>query len=222
MGTDGRVDPDRIAAWVARLKPDIISFNEVDNADQAALLRRLVEAHTGATWTSTFSGWGNQLLTRLPVHDTSVCEFNPGAGRRAAHVRTVINGRPVNIWSAHLAVDSASARLSEVEALQRCARNWSEARILAGDYNMQQTSAEYRAAANAYEDAWAVARSRGATFNYADNCDGCTRRSRIDYVFSSQGASFLEVQSAQIYDTRDAAGHMPSDHKPLVVTYAVR
>ena len=204
------------------MQPDIISFNEVDDADQAAMLHGLVNAHTGMSWTSTFSGWGNQILSRLPVSGSSVCTFNPAAGRRAAHMSVQVNGRALNIWSAHLAVDSASARIGEVYALQGCAQNWSEARIIAGDYNMQQNSEEYGAAASRYTDAWAAARSSGSTVNYSGNCDGCTRNSRIDYVFSSHGASFLTVQSAQIYDTRDGNGHMPSDHKPMVITSRVR
>lgn len=203
------------------MNPDIISFNEVNDAAQAAMLKDLVAAYTGVSWTSTFSGWGNQLLSRLPVSTSSVCHFNPSAGRRGAHLSVRVNGRTLNVWSAHLAVDSASVRLSEVYALQGCAGEWSEARIIAGDYNMQQSSAEYAAAASGYVDAWAKARELGATSNYSGNCDGCTRNSRIDYVFSSKGASFLSVRGAQIYDTRDGGGHMPSDHKPMVVTYTV-
>lgn len=204
------------------MQPDIISFNEVDDAAQADMLLGLLNAQSGYTWRSTFSGWGNQILTRLPVQGSSVCHFNPDAGRRAAHLSVSVNGRTLNLWSAHLAVDSAGERLREVYALQECARSWGEARIIAGDFNMQQSSGEYAAAATGFTDAWAAARSQGTTANYSGNCDGCTRNSRIDYVFSSHGASFLSVQSAQIYDTRDANGHMPSDHKPLVVTYTVR
>jgi endonuclease/exonuclease/phosphatase family metal-dependent hydrolase len=222
VGTDGVFDPDRLVWWVVQMQPDIISFNEVDDAGQAAMLHALVNAYTGTTWTSTFSGWGNQILTRLPAHDSSVCTFNPGAGRRAAHLSVAVNGRTLNIWSAHLAVDSASARLSEVYALQDCAQVWPEARIIAGDYNMQQSSTEYGAAAASYTDAWAAARSQGTAVNYSGNCDGCTRNSRIDYVFSSHGAWFLTVESAQIYDTADGSGHRPSDHKPMVVTYRVQ
>ena len=222
IGTDGIFDADRIAAWVARINPDIVSFNEVDDPAMAALLHGVVSAHTGTAWTSTFSGWGNQLLSRLPVRGTSVCSFNPAAGRVAAHLLAEINGRAINVWSAHLAVDSGSERLREIYALQACAQGWPEARILTGDFNMQQSSGEYAAAVSSYTDAWAAARSLGVTINYAGNCDGCTRNSRIDYMFSSLGAWFLELTAARIYDTRDAYGYMPSDHKPMLVTYAVR
>jgi len=60
------------------------------------------------------------------------------------------------------------------------------------------------------------------TINYDGNCDGCTRNSRIDYIFSSQGASsWLTLRNAQVFDARDANGIMPSDHKPMRVIYDV-
>jgi endonuclease/exonuclease/phosphatase (EEP) superfamily protein YafD len=87
---------------------------------------------------------------------------------------------------------------------------------------MQASSSEYYAAVSGYIDAWSAAKSLGTAINYYGNCDGCTRNSRIDYIFSSGGAWFLSVKSAQMYDTRDSYGYMPSDHKPLVVTYSIR
>jgi len=92
---------------------------------------------------------------------------------------------------------------------------------MAGDFNMQASSSEYAVAAASYVDAWALARALGVTLNYSGNCDGCTRNSRIDYIFASQGVWWLTLESAQVFDTRDASGYMPSDHKPLLVVYQV-
>ena len=86
---------------------------------------------------------------------------------------------------------------------------------------MQAGSAEYYAMTAAYADSWAAARDKGATINIS-SCDGCTRNTRIDYIFTSYNAWFLSVQSAEIIDTRDANGYMASDHRPLVVTYTVQ
>ena len=169
-----------------------------------------------------FSGRGNQVLTRLPVQSASLCTYNGSADRVAAHVGAVAGGRVVNLWSTHLAVDSSSTRAAEILALQNCASQWGEARVLAGDFNLQWTSGEYAVAAGSYVDAWAQARSLGATINYDGNCDGCTRNSRIDYVFASHGAPWLQLQWAQVFDTRDGNGYMPSDHKPLLIVYQVR
>ena len=222
IGTDGVFDPGRIAYWIGQMRPDIISLNEVDDSWHAEMITNAIVAATGGGWHTKFSGWGNLILTKLPMNGSSVCTFNPGAGRKAAHRSTTFNGRTINLWSAHLATDGSGTRLYEVSNLQNCASQWSDARIIAGDFNMQASSGEYWAAVSGYTDGWATASSQGTTANYSGNCDGCTRNSRIDYIFSSQSAWYLTVESARVYDTRDGNGYMPSDHKPMVVTYRVR
>ncbi|HEX7018449.1 MAG TPA: endonuclease/exonuclease/phosphatase family protein [Gemmatimonadaceae bacterium] len=221
IGTDGRYDPARIASWVAKMKPDIISFNEVDNSTQASNLAKAVNSATGRTWKTAYSGLGNLLLSRWSIDSSSICVTNSSANRKAPHMSLVVNGRRINVWSTHLAVDSASARLSEAKAMTACEQNWSEARIVGGDFNMQSSSTEYHYMANYNLDGWAKAASLGTATHYM-NCNGCTRNSRIDYIFSSKGATFLSVASARVYDTRNSSGVMPSDHKPLVVVYNVR
>jgi endonuclease/exonuclease/phosphatase family metal-dependent hydrolase len=222
IGTDGILNFDRIAAWIVAINPNLISLNEVDDQESADALRALIEQRTGEMWFSAFSGRGNHILTRLPVQSSSLCAYNAEAGRYAPHVGAVVGGRLVNFWSAHLAVDSGGTRAVEVAALQGCASQWPEARLMAGDFNMQSSSGEYAVATATYVDAWDAARAMGTTINYSGNCDGCTRNSRIDYVFASQGASWLRIESAQVFDTRDASGYMPSDHKPMLVVYQVR
>jgi endonuclease/exonuclease/phosphatase family metal-dependent hydrolase len=215
-------DLDRVARWIVAINPNLVSLNEVDDQESADAIQWLLERYTGQTWYSMYSGRGNQVLTRLPVQSASVCTYNASAARVAAHVSTLVGGRAVNLWSTHLAVDSGSTRAIEISAMQSCASQWSEARLMAGDFNMQWTSGEYAVAAASYVDAWAAARALGVTINFDGNCDGCTRNSRIDYVFASQNASWLRLRSAQVFDTRDSNGYMASDHKPMLVSYEVR
>jgi endonuclease/exonuclease/phosphatase family metal-dependent hydrolase len=221
IGTDGVYNPGRIASWIAKMAPDVVSLNEVDTDDQVNAIVSALQSKTGVTWRKSFSGHGNLMLTRLSMNSSSRCLY-ASTGAYAAHLSVTINGRALNVWSTHLSAYSASDRLSEAKAMQACAANWPEARILAGDYNMQQGSTEYNQAVTGYSDAWLAAKAIGATTNYSGNCDGCTRNSRIDYVFASKGASFLSVKAAAIIDTRDANGYMPSDHKPTLVTYTVK
>jgi endonuclease/exonuclease/phosphatase family metal-dependent hydrolase len=221
VGTDGKYDANRIATWIARMNPDVASLNEVDSQAQVTAIVNALKAKTGTTWNVSFSGLGNLVISRLPLTSSSRCVY-PDGKRYAAHLSTTVNGRSINVWSTHLTVDSASARVAETKSLQACAQSWSEARILAGDYNMQAGSTEYKTAVVGYTDAWAAAKALNVASNYAGNCDGCTRNSRIDYVFTSKTATFLTLKSAQMVDTRDAAGVMPSDHKPLLVVYDVR
>jgi endonuclease/exonuclease/phosphatase family metal-dependent hydrolase len=223
-GSDGRYDPVRLANWIAQMTPDVASLNEVDTQDQVNAIVSALQARTGVTWNVSFSGLGNLVLSRLPLTAKSNCLYgmrSDGGGAYSAHASVLVSGRAVNIWSTHLNVSSASSRRTEIAAVQACAANWPEARIIAGDFNMQYGSPEYFDAARGYTDAWLKAKALGVWTNFPGNCDGCTRNSRIDYVFTSNGATNLVLKSAQIYDTRDANGVTASDHKPMVVTYTV-
>ncbi len=222
IGTDGKYDPNRVASWVAKIDPDVISFNEVDDQDRADALIKALKAKTGISWKGNYDDRGNLVLTHLKVQSDAICTVNPGVNRKASQITTVVNGRQINIWSAHLDESNGTNRLNETKVLQGCERNWPEARIAVGDFNMQQGSDEYQSMASGHNDVWLAAKALGTATNYSGNCDGCTRNSRIDYIFTSKGASALVLKSAQIVDTRDAKGVMPSDHKPMLATFTVK
>ena len=217
--TDGVNDMDLLVNWIASFNAHVISLNEVDNRDQATQIASKLKAKTGITWTWHYDDRGNQVLARTSLTGNSNCLVNPSLGRKAAHIGVVINGRPINVWSAHLGLESSAVRTAEVNALKVCETSWAQARIAAGDFNMQADTTEYKAIAVDHYDAWRAAPTK---LNYSGNCDGCTRNSRIDYVFSSKGATWLVLKQVQIPDTRNSSGVMPSDHKPMIVTYEVR
>ena len=73
-----------------------------------------------------------------------------------------------------------------------------------------------------YFDSWAEAVKAGTSIAYAGNTAGNTRNSRIDYIFYSRGASGLALKSSQVFDTRDANGVMPSDHRPVLSIFTVK
>jgi endonuclease/exonuclease/phosphatase (EEP) superfamily protein YafD len=73
-----------------------------------------------------------------------------------------------------------------------------------------------------YRDSWAEAQTAGTAVAFAANPAGNTRNSRIDYIFYSKAAGFLTLTGSQVFDTRDANGVTPSDHKPLISTFTVR
>jgi endonuclease/exonuclease/phosphatase family metal-dependent hydrolase len=218
--TDGVYDTNGFVDWLVKMNPHVISLNEVDNLDQATRVATLLKSKTGVTWNWFYDDRGNQLLTKLSQPSESICVVNTSVGRKATHIGVVINGRSINVWSAHLDVYSGATRLAETTVLRTCEKGWAEARIAAGDFNMQPFTAEYYSMTVDHNDAWLAAPTK---LNYPGNCDGCTRNSRIDFVFSSKGAaSWLVLKSAQIFDTRNSSGVMASDHKPMLVTYEVR
>ena len=224
VGTDGVYNPDRVAAWIAYVNPDIVSLNEVDNEDQLNNIVWALNARTGIAWAATM-GPTNALITRLPVIARNYCSYavySPSYSNQVSSELTVnVGGRGLAVWSAHLNADSAGARVTEISLLQGCLSAGPS--IVAGDFNMQAASGEYWAMMGpGYTDAWDTARNLGTNYNYSGNCDGCTRNSRIDYIFSSPAAWFVTVASGQMIDTRDGYGYMPSDHKPMVITYNVQ
>ena len=217
--TDGVYDPAGLVKWIAGWNPDVVSLNEIDNTTQGNTIVAELERQTGKNWESHYDNRGNMVASKLSVTSKSICTVNAVDGRMSAHIGVMVNGRGVNVWSSHLSLDSSAERTAEVQALQACGRQWAEGRVYAGDYNMQAGSAEYNAAASGHKDAWATAPTK---LNYSGNCDGCTKNSRIDYVFTSNGATTLALKSAQVFDTRNASGVMASDHKPMLIVYEVK
>ena len=219
--TDGVYDPAGFVSWIVRMNPDILTLNEVDTTAQAnTILAHLRTQMPGVTWSAYYLGdmRGNMIVSRLPIVSQSMCLVTASANRQVAHISVQVNGRPVNVWNAHLALDSSTVRTAETRAIQACEEKWPEARVVAGDFNMQAGTAEYKSMTEGHVDAWVAAKALGKALNYEGNCDGCTRNTRIDYVFTSKGA-WLTLQSAQVFDTRNSKGVMASDHKPLLVVY---
>jgi endonuclease/exonuclease/phosphatase family metal-dependent hydrolase len=219
---------------IANARPDVITLNEVEkfnssygNIDQAAEIAKYLKAKTGKTWyqymvvgSGSSKGIGNAVLSRFPLNSTHVCKLS--TSRNAVQGTMTINGRTVNLWSTHLAADSGSYRVSEVNALQACMYNNAQQRIVAGDFNANTSTTEIKDMIASHTDVWAKAKSLGVTDNYSGNCDGCTRNSRIDYMFISNGATAVVLKKAEIIDTRNSSGVMASDHKPMIVTLEIK
>jgi endonuclease/exonuclease/phosphatase family metal-dependent hydrolase len=102
------------------------------------------------------------------------------------------------------------------------ANSFSQQHVYAGDFNAWPGAAEIANMTSVAHDAWAVAVANNTDVAYAGNEAGNTRNSRIDYVFYSKSATRLAVKAAQVFDTRDANGVMPSDHRPVMATFEVK
>jgi endonuclease/exonuclease/phosphatase family metal-dependent hydrolase/regulation of enolase protein 1 (concanavalin A-like superfamily) len=219
---------------IANANPDVISLNEVEkfnssygNIDQAAEIAKYLTTKTGKTWyqymvvaSGSTKGLGNAIISRFPFNSTDNCQLR--TSRNAVHAAMTINGLPFNIWSTHLSVESGTYRVAESKALLSCMSQFPQQRLVAGDFNASPSTTEVKNMVADHLDGWLVAKSLGVAVNYSGNCDGCTRGTRIDYMFISKGATALTLKTAEIIDTRDASGVMASDHKPMVVTFEVK
>ena len=243
VGTDGRYDINRLATWMARMVPSgVIVLNEVEkytgwgNEDQPARYRSLMEQKTGRRWythwTQEFGNWssngkGHLILSTYPIEASGRVEITPSDGLNGAgaagQVTITVNGRTINVIVSHLDPYSQTMRLTQARDVIRWAANFAENRIIAGDMNAwpdQSSIAEFN---RTYRDSWAVAAANGtATGVPGITPFGATKKGRIDYIFFSQNASSLVVRASKVWDTRDANGVMPSDHRPVVTTFTVR
>ena len=233
VGTDGVLDPARFISKAASFKPDVMSINEVErynsyaNYDGAAKLAALMEQYTGQTWyykfatgTGAENGRGNMILSRFPfVASVNLLGYNGSAINATLNV----NGRTINVTSTHLYYNSASWRLTQIGDLLAWEAGLAEPRIIAGDINAQPGTTESARIRETYVDSWAQAQSDGTAIAYAGNTAGNTRNTRLDYIYYSKGATTtLQLVSSQVFDTRDANGVMPSDHRPLLSIFAIR
>jgi endonuclease/exonuclease/phosphatase family metal-dependent hydrolase len=233
-GTDGVYDPDRLASWIVKISPDIVMLNEIEKntgwgkQDQPEVYKSLLEAKTGKTWYYVFAeasgnwtanGDGNLILSSVPFD--AVSRYYLGNTRSAAEVKVLWNGRRVTLFETHLDADYAATRLAQMQNLLKIAAPEPENRLISGDMNASASEATITTIDATYFDTWAHAVSAGSAVAFSGNT-GQTRNTRIDYIFLSKGAADLQIVSSQVFDTRDANGVMPSDHRPLLTTFAVR
>lgn len=228
IGTDGVLDTDRLVKKAASFTPDVVSFNEVEtyNTNQPATFASLMKKYTGQTWYYRFTtgtgaavGIGNMIMSRFPLDATDVQLLS--YSRAVVNATINVNGRTINVSSTHLDEPSSAYRATQIGQLTSWASAVAEQRIICGDFNTQPTTSNTTAMKVNYYDAWAEALAKGTAVAFPGNT-GNTRNTRLDYVYYSHAAGSLVLQSAQVFDVRDANGKMPSDHRPLLTIFTVK
>lgn len=231
--SNGKSNLDLVVDWVIKMDPDVISFNEINHrpsssADDIKIIADRLKQRTGETWSYNWiqksgatGGEGEAVMSRLPFASTAT-NLLP-YDRSAAEATVIVNGRAINVISTHLDFQKTKKyRLAQITDLKPWAATFAQQRIIMGDFNAWPQLGEIAEMTEDYRDAWAQAEKANTDVGYPDNPRGNTRKTRIDYVFYSTGATKLVLKRAQVYDTRDSRGVRPSDHNPLVVTFEVR
>ena len=224
----GVCNPDFIARTIVAQNPQVVSLNEVNffagecawSFDMSAKLESLLESKTGAQWyrqSVNPNGVGNVLLSRIaPVSSSS---FILDYGRGVAQMGIPVNGRIVNVFSTHVEWDAAWERPIQINEVVRWVTNFSDPRIIMGDFNTWPDTSDYSIIANVYQDAWLAATSAGTASSY--NGTGATHgTSRFDYAFCSH-TTVMSVQSVNVPNT-SVNGVWPSDHDPVVTVVNVK
>jgi endonuclease/exonuclease/phosphatase family metal-dependent hydrolase len=200
------------------------------NQDQPEVYKSLLQQKTGRTWYYVFAqefgnwnanGKGNLILSRYPIAVTERYELASNSDRSVALAQITVNSLDITLLSTHLDPYDATLRLAQATEVTTWAAAQPENRILAGDMNAWPDQTSIAQFDKTYRDSWAVAAASGTAIAFAGNT-GQTKSGRIDYIFYSGGASALSVRSSQVFDTRDANGNMPSDHRPVLTVFEVR
>jgi endonuclease/exonuclease/phosphatase family metal-dependent hydrolase len=226
--SNGNCNPDLIANTIVAQRPDVVSLNEVNfyagqcawTFDMGEKIRGLLQSKTGVTWyirIANSNGVGNVVLSRIaPVSSSShILDY----GRGIAQMGIPVSGRTINIFSTHVDYDNSSARTTEIREAVSWMNNFSEPRIVMGDFNTWPNTSDYWLVANVYQDAWVTAQNAGKATSY--NGTGATHgTSRFDYAFASKVSS-LAIISVNVPYTA-VNGVWPSDHDPVVTVITVK
>jgi len=143
------------------------------------------------------------------------------ADRSIGLAEITVNGREITLMSTHLDPYDQSLRLAQAKEATTWAAGQPENRIITGDMNAwpdQSSIAEFN---RLYNDTWTVAASKGTATAFSGN-SGETKSGRIDYIFASKNAANLTVKSSQVFDTSDANGITPSDHRLVLTAFIVK
>lgn len=226
IGTDGRCAPERIAAVIAELNPDVACLQELDFArprtggvDQAAEVARLLamQFHFQAMIENGSGSYGDAILSKTPLtlmragHFPEVPRPIPREKRGAIWVETTVDGRTWQIINTHFGLGHGERR-NHARAL---VQDWIGPALLrspvvaCGDFNSRPASTVHLLIGEPLRDIFTQSR-RPRTFPTRWPCV-C-----LDYVFVSP-----EIRVARAARWSSPAAAVASDHFPIVAELAV-
>ncbi len=233
VGTDRKLDVNRIVEVIAELEPDIVALQELDvgrartdMVDQAHEIAQGLEMafHFHPAMKVEEELYGDAILTHyperlvqaapLPGHNYISALLEP---RGALWVAIDIEGTEVQIINTHLGL---VAREKKNQAIALAGPTWAghprfkSPGILLGDFNSQPGAAPHRAIGRVLKDARALLpahRRVGPTYS--------TKMPlfRIDHVFVTDGIAVRAMFAAHSPLIR-----LASDHLPLVMDFDLR
>ena len=226
VGTDRRLDVERVAGVIAACNADIVALQELDvgrrrtgHVDQAHRLAELLrmKSHFHPAMSVEEERYGDAILTALPERLVRAGAL-PGLPRlRGLEPRGALwvavdigGGVELQVINTHLGL---VPREQQVQATALIGKNWmaSEAftapAVLLGDFNASPYSKTYRMLTSVIRDAQAgLGRAPTATFPSGFPF------MRIDHVFVAGAITVTRAESPF-----DARARVASDHLPLVV-----
>ncbi|MCK8778849.1 endonuclease/exonuclease/phosphatase family protein [Rhizobium sp. NTR19] len=225
IGTDRKLDPERIAEVIAEVNPDIIGLQELDvgrmrtaGVDQAHTIASLLkmEFHFHPALRVQEEHYGDAILTALPARLIKAGDLrSTGEQRGALWVEVDVGDKKLQVFNTHLGLRGAD-RLNQIgELLGPSWINHPDAagkpRILIGDFNSPPITATHKAIARQLTDAQRKTNGRNAA-TYPSRFPFM----KIDHIFVSDGVDAVETTVVSTPLARRA-----SDHLPLLATVDV-
>jgi len=242
-GTDNVIDLNRTTDWLVKMNPDVASLVEVIGGyNDPKLIADLMQQKTGLTWYTYYvpkypgCEEGVMVLSKWPI--VSTASLYMSYQMPVAEATINVNGKLISFFSSHFQWPGTASAERQVEANQMVAfaSKFAEPRIIAADLNAQVYTSEVETILQQYYGAWDEAVSKGIATAYPDNPPSATtrtRRSRIDHIFYSKGATGASITGAAVPDQRapntaalvtvklgttDDKGVRPSDHDFMEAT----
>ena len=247
-GTDNILDLDRTTSWLVNMDPDVASLTEVIGGwNDPALITSLMEQKTGLTWYSAYAPKydgcpeGVMVLSKWPI--VSTAQYFMSYQMPIVESTLNVNGKLISFFATHFqwpnTATASAQRQVEAHELVSFAANFAEPRIIAADLNAQVGTPEMNIILQQYFGGWDKAVSEGTAAAYPDNPVSLytrTRRSRIDHILYSKGATGVSVTGGGTPDQRapgtgalvtvkigtaDDKGVRPSDHNFTWVSFDI-
>ncbi len=211
-----------LADTLGALRPDVIVLQEVlqDSAKGLKNQAETLGARLGYSVVFTsFDGsdrpkrYGNAILTRHPVRDTSWTRLRPLTDYRvAAHARIDLGGRPLDVFATHLhhTVEGDSIRAEQVADLLAFVERTRGAGpvLVAGDFNAPAEAPSLAPLVAGYAEAFGTLHPGAEVSTLVEDLGHTPRR--IDHVFAGPG---LVPVASRIVLGEPVGGLWPSDHR---------
>jgi endonuclease/exonuclease/phosphatase family metal-dependent hydrolase len=220
VGTDGKLDPERIAEVIEGSDVDVVALQELDVCQSRSqglhqprwLAERLkMFVHFTPARECGEGHYGNAILSRHPFSVLSEGNLARRCGEQRAvqWLKLSIAGLPVSVMNTHLSIHFRE-RLMQIEQLLSAEWLANAERgvplVICGDLNSSQFSPVYRRLGKDLVDAQR-ANGRRAAATWPSRLPFI----RIDHLFTS---SSLRVDRCEV--RRDSLATVASDHLPLV------
>jgi endonuclease/exonuclease/phosphatase family metal-dependent hydrolase len=156
LGRDGIRKAERIGTVLAALSADVIGVQEVDSEageDRPGTLEALaraagMEAVAGPAMRRADGGYGNGLLSRLPIEDVRRHDLSYGTRepRGALEVTLRAGGTPLTVVTTHLGLNARERRRQTRSLLARITAIDTPILVVMGDFNAWTPLAPFRRA----------------------------------------------------------------------------